>query len=420
MSRKGRHGRSRNVSSGVLAKHAKGNRLSPPTPEAPTEPDEKAAAASPSGDTPPVNDASGATPADEASGATPDAPAAAVAEAPVDAAEPSPAAPPGEPEPEPKPVAAASASEAPPRADPPGAAAHSAEVAHQTPLAFAQPDASTGGSPGDEDSSYPPVDLDADFFASTPRSHADHHPSYHHHVDIDERDPRVALKLTPGVARRRQQLAKYVKIAVGLSSALCLAALVKVAVAGRGDGDVPRKHAATSSAPTAQLAAAEPPVQAAATEPIAQAATVAPSAEPPSTEPAPGAAAQQGSPKEGDTPAPAPPPREEAVAQAAAAPQQAPEGANAAADPASAEVDPEQAKKEKTTSRVALERGKLADAIAAGERAVALDPTDGESWLILGAAYQTKGNAKDARRCYKACVEQGKRGPRGECGAMLR
>jgi Flp pilus assembly protein TadD len=84
------------------------------------------------------------------------------------------------------------------------------------------------------------------------------------------------------------------------------------------------------------------------------------------------------------------------------------------------ETNPEQAKKEKITSRTSLERGKLADAIEAGERSVALDPTDGEAWLILGAAYQQKGNSKEARRCYKACVEQGKRGPRGECGAMLR
>jgi Flp pilus assembly protein TadD len=62
----------------------------------------------------------------------------------------------------------------------------------------------------------------------------------------------------------------------------------------------------------------------------------------------------------------------------------------------------------------------LGAAIEAGERSVQLDPTDGEAWLILGAAYQTKGDAKEARRCYKSCVEQGKRGPRNECAAMLR
>jgi Flp pilus assembly protein TadD len=49
---------------------------------------------------------------------------------------------------------------------------------------------------------------------------------------------------------------------------------------------------------------------------------------------------------------------------------------------------------------------------------VALDPTDGEAWLILGAAYQEKGDMKNARRSYKACLEQGKRGPKYECAAM--
>jgi Flp pilus assembly protein TadD len=82
--------------------------------------------------------------------------------------------------------------------------------------------------------------------------------------------------------------------------------------------------------------------------------------------------------------------------------------------------DAEQAKKEKALCRVALERGRLTEAVEAGERAVALDPTDGEAWLILGAAYQSKGNSKDARRCYKSCVQEGKRGPRNECAAMLR
>jgi Flp pilus assembly protein TadD len=68
---------------------------------------------------------------------------------------------------------------------------------------------------------------------------------------------------------------------------------------------------------------------------------------------------------------------------------------------------------------VALERGRVAVAIAAGERSVALDPGDGEAWLILGAAYQQKGSTADARRCYRACVEA-ERGPKGECAAMLR
>ncbi len=55
-----------------------------------------------------------------------------------------------------------------------------------------------------------------------------------------------------------------------------------------------------------------------------------------------------------------------------------------------------------------------------GEAAVALDPEDGESWLILGAAYQEKGDPKKAREAFTSCIKLGKRGPKGECGAMLR
>jgi Flp pilus assembly protein TadD len=75
---------------------------------------------------------------------------------------------------------------------------------------------------------------------------------------------------------------------------------------------------------------------------------------------------------------------------------------------------------EKNDARRALERGKVTESIEAGERAVALDPQDGEAWLLLGAAYQEKGKLGDARRCYAACLKQGKRGPLGECQAMLR
>ena len=39
---------------------------------------------------------------------------------------------------------------------------------------------------------------------------------------------------------------------------------------------------------------------------------------------------------------------------------------------------------------------------------------------ILGAAYQQKGDWKDARRCYKSCLDEAVRGPKAECAAMLR
>ena len=87
---------------------------------------------------------------------------------------------------------------------------------------------------------------------------------------------------------------------------------------------------------------------------------------------------------------------------------------------ARAPVSDKTAAEETKDARKALERGKPGDAIEAGERSVALDPTDGEAWLLLGAAYQEKGKIVDARRCYTACLKEGKRGPLQECGAMLR
>jgi hypothetical protein len=228
-----------------------------------------------------------------------------------------------------------------------------------------------------DDSSYPPVDLDTHFFDGSDRHSVDD-------LEHEDRDPRMALKLTPEVARRRADLQKYVKFAVAGASALCLAALVKVSLAhGRSDEGTHRS--------TAVAAAVAAPVQA----PVEPAAAPVPAAAPPVDT----AAAQ----------APAP------VAAAAASPEGQPA---ASPDAPAATPDPVAAAKEKVTSRNALERGKNADAIEAGERSVALDPTDGEAWLILGAAYQAKGDMKNARRSYKACLEQGKRGPKSECAAM--
>ena len=44
------------------------------------------------------------------------------------------------------------------------------------------------------------------------------------------------------------------------------------------------------------------------------------------------------------------------------------------------------------------------------------------SWAYYnrGLAYQEKGDIKDARRCYKSCISEGKRGSKADCAAMLR
>jgi Flp pilus assembly protein TadD len=90
-----------------------------------------------------------------------------------------------------------------------------------------------------------------------------------------------------------------------------------------------------------------------------------------------------------------------------------------AAASASAEA-PGDAKAKKAKARALLERRKLSEAIEAAERSTVLDPTDGEAWLILGAALQEKGDLANARRAYASCVKEGKKGPRNECANLLR
>jgi Flp pilus assembly protein TadD len=250
-----------------------------------------------------------------------------------------------------------------------------------------------------DDSSYPPVDLDNHFFDRASR-HSEAP------AESEEHDPRMALKRTATVAKRRAHLAKYVKIAVAGASVLCLAALVKVAVARGSSDGAPHSHVSASVAAPQPTQAAQAAVE---TAPQPQAPAEQAPAEPaaPTPQPEPTAQVAAPAPEPGAAPAETPQTAQTAAETAPAAP----------ADPA-AEPDPKAAAKEKNTCRTALERGKLADAIEAGERSVALDPTDSEAWLILGAAYQEKGNIKDARRCYKACIEQGKRGPKYECMAM--
>lgn len=256
----------------------------------------------------------------------------------------------------------------------------------ETPLAFAAKEPLP--LPEREDSSFPPVDLDSHFFDAT-RTETD---------ESHERDPRMVLKLGPEAARRRAQFQKYVKIAVAAASVLCLAALVKGAVARNHDEPAPRRASAAVIAP----APAPPPVQTAA--PALEEVPAPPEQQPAAAEPQ--AAAPTAAPTEQAAPDPAP---------SAAEAQAAPTTTDTAEAPA---PDPKEAAKAKRASQAALERGKIAAAIEAGEQSVSLDPTDAEAWLILGAAYQEKGDQKNARRSFKSCLEQSKRGPKWECAQM--
>jgi Flp pilus assembly protein TadD len=265
----------------------------------------------------------------------------------------------------------------------------------QTPLAFS-PEDQRAPLPSRDDSSYPPVDLDSHFFNPTPDAEETH-----------ERDPRMVLKLGPEAARRRAQFQRYVKIAIGAASVLCLAALVKAAVARNHEEPTP--HRASAAAVVAAAPAPEPVQQIAAAAPEQ---VPAPPEQPAAAEPqatAPAGQATETAAAEQPAPSAAPAPAEPASATETAAAPSSTDGAEAPAP------DPKEAAKAKHASQTALERGKIAAAIEAGEQSVALDPSDAEAWLILGAAYQEKGDQKNARRSFKACLEQGKRGPKYEC-----
>lgn len=191
---------------------------------------------------------------------------------------------------------------------------------------------------------------------------------------------KTKAKLAPHVVHRRARFVRVVTWVAGAASALCLVAVMRTVLAPHADiAPVAPARAAVFVAPepAAAPAAKEAPKEEAKPEPVA--ATPAPKDEVPKDEP------------KVEVPNAAKPAVETA--------------ANALA--------------EKNAARSALERGRLTEAIQAGERSVAADPSDGEAWLLLGAAYQERGKIAEARRCYAACVKEGKRGPKGECAAML-
>lgn len=202
--------------------------------------------------------------------------------------------------------------------------------------------------------------------------------------DIDPLDP-LRRKSSAAVRARRQRLGRFVGWAVAGASAVCIVALV-----------IPRiRHTSSASHDvTTRVERTERAVPAR----VADTPAVAPH---PSATQAPG-------------PALSTPEIRPAASVVDARDTSPPPVAS------SAPVEPGDAKVEKSKARKALERGKFLEAIEAGERAVKLDPADSEAWLLLGAAYQEKGNLPEARRAYAACVKEGKTAARSECAKMLR
>lgn len=168
--------------------------------------------------------------------------------------------------------------------------------------------------------------------------------------DLELANAKAQRKSDPDVVKRRAKFAKYVTWAVGVSAALCLIAVVRTT------------FSSSSKTITAANAASVK------TEMV--------------TKPAPPPVAQ-----------PAPKAAEPAVAAAPVEP----------AKP----VVMGDIKEEKAKVKAALDKNKLADAIEAGQRAVTIDETDSEAWLLLGAAYQAKGELKEAQNAYRSCMDKG-------------
>ncbi len=203
------------------------------------------------------------------------------------------------------------------------------------------------------------------------------------------------MQAASGAERRRAELRRYVAWAVGGAGIVCVLALVQTSASSQARG------ARSPSALTTE------PVRVSGATVAVTAATAAATAETAAPEMAPesqGALMGIGLAPHASDVGRAIPPRE-------------------AREPREPSTDPDPlagARKAKKESQRALEAQKLDAAIVAGESSVSLDPTDAEAWLILGAAYQEKGDLREARRSYSECVRQGKRGPRAECSAMLR
>jgi Flp pilus assembly protein TadD len=268
----------------------------------------------------------------------------------------------------------------------------------------------------DEESVPPAADLDHHFFESHASGQA--HDSLHPLSHADEAkapDPRLAALMREETLRRRAQFTKYVKAIFAGSIVVCLAAVISVSVRRNHPDETVAAAAATT--PMRPMRQAPPPPAPSSEDTAAPSATTA-SAPPAvdttaSVEPTPAATLD------------APPSATAAATDTAPTPapsaSAAPSATVAAAEPSSdapAELDPKAALKEKRQAQRNLDNGKIADAIEHGEASVKLDPTDAEAWLILGAAYQMKGDLANAKRSFGSCLKEGKRGPRGECAAM--
>lgn len=244
-----------------------------------------------------------------------------------------------------------------------------------------------GNKPDEDDTSVPPVDLEVHdaFFAAGEKEHAPTKES----GSFAALDPRHAQKMSAMAHARRAHLSRYVKWAVGAAAGILMLGFAIKTFRGHPNEE-PVHHEVTH-------VAAPPPAATTAQEPVQQ-----------KVENPPAVVELKDETITNDN--------------AAAADAKAPEVVATDDTAKKDDLPPEKPKnawQEKQAAKAALERGANAVAIQAGERSVALDPSDGEAWLVLGGAYQAMGNNGQAKRCYTACTTQGKKGPISDCKDVL-
>jgi len=60
----------------------------------------------------------------------------------------------------------------------------------------------------------------------------------------------------------------------------------------------------------------------------------------------------------------------------------------------------------------------MRDGVTAARATLDADPSDAETYLLLGAALQELGQWKESKAVFGQCVEQATKGPTGECRAL--
>lgn len=236
-------------------------------------------------------------------------------------------------------------------------------------------------------------DVAVSFFSTPPVTH----PSFpvEETATADAASERRRRLVSETAVARRRDFARYVTAAVAVCVMICAAAAVRAATvsrANREEASLQRTH--YGSAHGASPATAPPPAE-----------VIAPAMEP--TE-AKGTETAAATPTTTTTEAPTPtePPTETAAATG-----------SSPSPPSGEAVDARESKK---LAQRALDHGDATKAIEAARQSVEGDPSDAETWLILGGAYLQRGAAREARESFASCTRMATRGPRNECRALLR